>query len=134
MNSHKRADQADYNPENQYFVTSATSVQLIMEGIDNRWAIESGLHWCKDDFLKEDECTFTDKNAIKVMATFNNIAYGLYRLVAAIFNNHDMAATRIQYEEDPEDLLAKLVPLMEKQNLTMLLKENMRGRKKKVSE
>ena len=45
-----------------------------------------------------------------------------------------MAATRIQYEEDPEDLLAKLVPLMEKQNLTMLLKENMRGRKKKVSE
>ena len=44
-----------------------------------------------------------------------------------------MSATRIQFQDEPEKLLEKLVPLMEKQNLTMLLKQNMRGGKKKTS-
>ena len=133
MNSHKRKDQADYNPEDQYFVSSADNPQLIMEAIDNRWAIEAGLHWWKDDFLKEDECTFTDENAIKVMATLNNIAYGIYRLASAIFHDQKMSATRIVFQDEPEKLLEKLVPLMKKQNLSMLLKQNMRGGKNKTS-
>ena len=101
-----------------------------METIDNRWDIESGLHWGRDNFLKEDECTFTDKNAIKVMAVFNNITYALYRLASAIFDHECMAETRLRFEDCPEKMLAKLIPLTEKQNLTMLLKENMRGYRK----
>ena len=130
MISHKRKAQADYNPEPQYFISSSNSPQLIVETIDNRWHIEDGFHWWKDDFLKEDECTFMDKNAIKVMATFNNITYALYRIASAIFDDSCMAETRIRYEECPEKMLEKLIPLLEKQNLTMLLKENMKGRKK----
>ena len=130
MISHKRKDQADYNPEPQYFISSSDNPQLIMETIDNRWHIESGYHWWKDDFLKEDECTFMDKNAIKVMATFNNITYALYRIASAIFDYSCMAETRIRYEECPEKMLEKLIPLLEKQNLTMLLKQNMKGTKK----
>lgn len=129
--SHKRKDQVDYNPEPQYFISSSDNQQLIMETIDNRWHIESGYHWWKDDFLKEDECTFMDKNAIKVMATFNNITYALYRIASAIFDDSCMAETRIRYEESPEKMLEKLIPLMEKQNLTMLLKQNMKGAKKR---
>lgn len=64
MISHKRKDQADYNPEHQYFISSSDNPQLIVETIDNRWHIEDGFHWWKDDLLKEDECTFMDKNAI----------------------------------------------------------------------
>ena len=97
-----------------------------MEAIDNRWHIESGLHWFKDTELHEDACTFMNKNSIEVMATLNNIVYAIYRL-AAIFYKGDMGATRMRYTEQPDKLLAKLVPLMEKQNLTNLLKENMRG-------
>ena len=130
MISHKRKDQVDYNPEPQYFISSSDNQQLIMETIDNRWHIESGYHWWKDDFLKEDECTFMDKNAIKVMATFNNITYALYRIASAIFDDSCMAETRIRYEECPEKMLEKLIPLLEKQNLTMLLKQNMKGTKK----
>ena len=130
MISHKRKDQADYNPEPQYFISSSDNPQLIVETIDNRWHIEDGFHWWKDDFLKEDKCTFMDKNAIKVMATFNNITYALYRIASAIFDDSCMAETRIRYEECPEKMLEKLIPLLEKQNLTMLLKENMKGRKK----
>ena len=129
MVSHKRADQADYNPEDQYFVSSANNTQLIMEAIDNRWQVEQ-FHNYKDDFLKEDKCTFTDKNAIQVMAIFNNIAYALYRIASAIFNDSCMAETRIRFKDCPEEMLALLVPLLEKQNLTMLLKQTLRGRKK----
>jgi len=130
MISHKRMGQADYNPESQYFITSADNKRLIIESIDNRWSIEGDYHWLKDDFLKEDECTFTNKNAIKVMATFNNITYALYRIASAIFDDNCMAETRLRYEECPEEMLAKLVPLLEKRNFTTLIKNNMRGRKK----
>lgn len=132
MKSHKRKDQKDYNPEPQYFISSADNAQLIIEAIDNRWQIESGLHWFKDVVLHEDECTFMDKNCIEVMATLNNIVYAIYRMTAAIFFEGKMSRTRIRFKERPEELLALLVPLMEKQNLTMLLKENMRGRKKRT--
>ena len=130
MHSHKRKSQANYNPEAQYFISSADNIQLIMEAIDNRWSIESGLHWWKDDFSKEDECTFTDQNAIKVMTTLNNISYALYRIASAIFDDSCMAETRIRFEECPEEMLAKLIPLLVGRNLSNLLKENMKGRKK----
>ena len=41
-----------------------------------------------------------------------------------------MAETRIRFEECPEEMLAKLVPLLVGRNLSNLLKENMKGRKK----
>lgn len=131
MVSHKREGQKDYSPKYQHFITSTNSINLIVEAIDNRWEIEDGLHWFKDDFLKEDECTFTDKNSIQVMATFNNITYALYKIASAIFDDSCMAETRIRFEEHPEKMLYKLIPLMEKQNLSNLLKQNMKGRKGK---
>ena len=131
MNSHKRIKQKDYNPEDQFFISSSNNKDLILEAVDNRWEIEGDFHWFKDDFSKEDECTFTDKNAIQVMATFNNITYAFYRLASAIFDDQIMAETRIRYKDSPEKMLYKLVPLLEKQNLAMLLKQNMRGLIKK---
>ena len=100
-----------------------------MEAVDNRWSIEV-MHQYKDSYWNEDSCTFMNKNAIRIMAVFNNIAYSLYRIASAIFDNSSMAETRIRFQDSPEKMLSKLLPLMEKQNLTMLLKENMRGRKK----
>lgn len=129
MISHKRKAQRDYNPTPQYFVTSADNSQLIIEAIDNRWAIEDEPHFFKDLFLKEDSCTFTEKNAIKTMATLNNIVYALYRIAAAIFHGGDMAYTRNRYECCPEQMLEVLVPLLEKQNLTTLIKQSRAAQK-----
>lgn len=102
MHIHKRKSQANYNPEAQYF-SSADNIQLIMEAIDNRWSIESGLHWWKDDFSKEDECTFTVQNAIKVMTTLNNISYALYRIASAIL----MTPVWLKPELDLRNVLKK---------------------------
>ncbi len=71
-----------------------------------------------------------DKDATKVMATLNNIAYALYRVAAANFHGSCMAETRLRFEECPEDLLSRLVPLLKGQCLPDLLRENMRGARK----
>lgn len=127
MISHKREDQRDYNPLPQYFISSSTDIQLIAEAVDNRWNIEDGLHYFKDDFLREDECTFMGKNAVKVMATINNIVYAFYRIASAIIGDETMSETIIRYEDKPLELISLVVPLLKKVNLNKLIKMNMKG-------
>lgn len=130
MISHKRKDQMDYNPAPQYFVSSLADIQLIAEAADNRWDIEDGLHLFKDGFLKEDECTFTGKNVIKVMATINNIVYAFYKVASAIDGDDAMQKTIIRYKDDPVKLISLVVPLLKKTNFNALIKQNMKGVKK----
>lgn len=130
MISHKRSDQVDYNPHPQYFVSSSTDIQLIAEAIDNRWNIEDGLHYFKDDFLKEDSCTFMGKNAVKVMATINNIVYAFYRIASAIAGDKTMSMTIIRYKDNPVELISLVTPLLKKVNLNKLIAMNMKGVKK----
>ena len=132
MISHKRRKQRDYNPEPQYFVSSESSIQLIAEAIDNRWQIEDGLHRFKDLVLGEDDCTFMDQNAVKVMATINNTVYSLYRIASSILGHKSMTETRIRFMDDPISLLSTVLPLLEKKNLTKLIRANMRGGKQKA--
>ncbi len=86
-------------------MSSVTNKELIIEAIDNRWSIEDELHLFKDDFLREDACTFTNKNAIKTMAR-----------------------TRIRYKDNPMEIIELLLPLLNKKNVNRMILENMRGR------
>lgn len=131
MISYKRKKHDKAQPEPQYFIASFVNKELIMESIDNRWNIENGLHLFKDKFNKEDDCTFTDKTAIKTMATINNIVYALYRLASAVLNDASMAETKIRYKDNPIEMLSLILPLLDKKNITQLIQENMNGRKKK---
>lgn len=67
-------------------------------------SIEGSFHRTKDDFLKEDNCTLTDKNAIAVMAVINNVAYAIYKVVVALLGE-TMAAARIRFDDQPKNLL-----------------------------
>ena len=127
MISHKREDQSDYNPIPQYFVSSSPDIQLIAEAVDNRWDIEDGLHYFKDKFLDEDACTFMGKNAVKVMATINNIVYAFYRIASAIVGDETMSMTIIRYKDNPVELISLVAPLLKKTNLNKLIRMNMRG-------
>ena len=129
MVSHKRKDLKDYNHEQKYFISSANNAQLIMEAIDQRWHYESDIESFMDTELNKDERTDLDESSMEAMSTFNNVVFAIYRLAAATFYKGNMSATKIRHKDQPEKLLKKLVPLMEQQNLTNLLKENMRGRK-----
>ncbi len=130
MVSYKRKGKSDFNPQPQYFITSETNPDLIEEAIDNRWQIENGLHKFKDTFLGEDKCVFSNKNAVKVMAVINNLVYSLYRIASAIRGDKSMTETKIRYKEDPLSLIATVLPLLEKENLSKLIRENMRGKPK----
>jgi len=132
MISYKRKAQKDFNPEPQYFITSETNTQLIAEAADNRWEIEDGLHRFKDEVLLEDECTFMDKNAVKVMATINNTVYSIYRLACAIRGDSSMTETKIRFEDDPLSLISTVLPLLQGKNLSALIRERMRGRPRKT--
>ncbi len=130
MISYKRKGQPKFNPQPQYFITSETNTDLIEEAIDNRWQIENGLHKFKDTFLGEDKCVFSNKNAVKVMAVINNLVYSLYRIASAIRGDKSMTETKIRYKEDPLSLIATVLPLLEKENLSKPIRENMRGKPK----
>ena len=129
MVNHKRKDLKDYNPEQQYFISSANNAQLIMEALDQRWHYESDIESFMDTELNKDERKDLDESSMEAISTFNNVVFAIYRLAAATFYKGNMSATKIRHKDQPEKLLKKLVPLMEQQNLTNLLKENMRGRK-----
>ena len=92
-------------------------------------AIEDGLHRFKDEFLCEDECSFMDKNAVKVMATINNTVYSIYRIACAVLGHRSMTETKIRFKHDPIALIGTVLPLLQKNNLSALIRNNMRGRK-----
>ena len=130
MVSHKRDAHKKAKSETHYFISSSNNPTLIAEAIDNRWKIEDDLHKFKDVYLKEDACTFQDKNAVKVMATINNIVFSLYKIASAARNDKSMMETIIRFEDEPLDLISFLLPLFKKANLSRIVRENMRGVKK----
>ena len=127
--SNKRKNNDARKKNTMYFISSSDNVELVKECFDLRWKIEDDLHKFKDDFCKEDECSFTNKNAIKNMAVTNNIVHALYKIAASI-NNDTVDIAKIKYKEEPEKMLNMLLPLFKGNTATNLIKENMRGTKK----
>lgn len=130
MISYKRKGQKNFKPETHYFISSEKDPLLIAEAIDNRWQIENGLHRFKDEVLGEDDCVFMDKNAVKVMATINNTVYAIYRIACAVRGDKSMTETKIRFKDDPLSLIATVLPLLDRKNLSALIRENMRGKPK----
>lgn len=129
--SNKRKKQAKDKTSILHFLTSLEDDNLIVEAIDNRWNIENDLHKIKDEFFFEDDYTFTDKNAVKVMAVLNNICFSLFKIATAFLNNSNMTYTKIEYRDNPERLLGKIVPLLERDNFEELIRNNLKGGKNK---
>lgn len=128
MISNKRKNQSTSKKAERYFLTSLNDPQLIIEAIDNRWKIENDLHKVKDELFSEDNYTFTDKNAIKVMASLNNIAYSFFRITAAFLNEDIPIITKIKFNKDPFEILQKITPLLKSRNFNKLIKDNLKGR------
>ncbi len=64
-----------------YGVTSLTAHEApperLLELVREHWQIENGLHYRRDDTLKEDRCTLRREHAPEAMAVLNNIVLGL---------------------------------------------------------
>lgn len=126
--SHKRGNRSNDNV--RYFISSLNDAKTIIATIDNRWQLENNPHRIKDELFNEDNYRFRNKNAVKVMATFNNIAFSFYRLAAAFMNTTPQRA-KIRFEKDPVGIATTLIPMMEAKNFEEELKSHLKGRKKK---
>ena len=131
MISNKRKNQNTNKQTERYFLSSIKDPQLIVEAIDNRWKIENDLHKTKDEFFVEDNYKFTDKNAIKVMAALNNIAYSFFRITASFLQEKTPTITKIKFNKDPMEILEKITPLLNSREFNKLLNDNLKGKKSK---
>ena len=131
MISNKRKNQNINKQTERYFLSSIKDPQLIVEAIDNRWKIENDLHKTKDEFFVEDNYKFTDKNAIKVMAALNNIAYSFFRITASFLQEKTPTITKIKFNKDPMEILEKITPLLNSREFNKLLNDNLKGKKSK---
>ena len=131
MISNKRKNQNINKQTERYFLSSIKDPQLIVEAIDNRWKIENDLHKTKDEFFVEDNYKFTDKNAIKVMAALNNIAYSFFRITASFLQEKTPTITKIKCNKDPMEILEKITPLLNSREFNKLLNDNLKGKKSK---
>lgn len=131
MTSHKRKNQSVNKVSERCFLTSLKDTSLIVEAIDNRWKIENDLHKFKDDYFEEDNYKFTDKNAIKVMATLNNIAYSFFRITVSFLKEERPNITRIKFKKNPIEVLEKITPLLNNKNFKRQLRDNLKGVKSK---
>lgn len=129
MLSNKRGKQSTKKQVERYFLTSLTDTSLICEVVDKRWKIENSLHKTKDEMFFEDEYTFTDSNAVKVMATFNNIAYSFFRVATMFLQEKSMQFTKIKFNKDPVEILEKITPLLTQKEFKEQILKNLKGRK-----
>lgn len=129
MVSHKRDAHKESTPTVMYFISNSKDPELIAEVIDTRWNLEDGPHKFKDEFLNEDECSFADENAVKVMAIINDIIFGMYKLASSL-DNDTLHRTKIRYKEDPIKLFRRIYPFLEGNDVAMLIR-NAKKRKKR---
>ena len=126
--SHKRVGRKEGPSPVMYFLTSLTDREEIAETVQRRWEIENGLHRFKDTNLSQDRIRVRDRNALKNMATLNNVVYSLYRIAAGIVGKTPNQ-TKILYGDRPEELIGRIYPLTLGNRFTMLVKKKMRGTK-----
>lgn len=129
MVSSKRKRQASCRQTERYFLSSLKDPRIIAEAIDNRWKIENDLHKTKDEIFSEDGYRFSDRNAVKVMAGLNNVAYSFFRITAAFLKEETPTITKIKFQKDPIEVLSKISPLLNSRRFNSLIEENMKGKR-----
>ena len=92
-----------------YGVTSLTAQEAtpkqLLALIRKHWHIENGLHYRRDDTLKEDRCTLRRGHAAEAMAVINNVVLGLL-LRRGVKNVPD---ARRNFDADPKQAFDLIV-------------------------
>jgi predicted transposase YbfD/YdcC len=105
----ERIKEGQVTAEVVYGVTSLTAQEANPERllvlIRKHWQIENGLHYRRDDTLKEDRCTLRCGHAAEAMAVINNVVLGLL-LQRGVKNVPD---ARRDFDADPKQAFDLIV-------------------------
>jgi predicted transposase YbfD/YdcC len=104
----KRSKDGHAMHEVEYGITSLSAAeagpQRVLELIRGHWSIENGLHYRRDETLREDWCQLKHGQAPRAMAVINNLIVGL----VARLGWTNLAEARRHFDAHPEEVV-KLV-------------------------
>jgi len=118
------------NNEELCFISSSISRQLIIDGINSRWSIESDLHKYKDLILDEDYVRYRNNKAIKNLALINNIILVLLKITKSITKSNALKNTPMYYQEDPVISLSKVIKVFTSDELIHEIEKQLKSKKK----
>lgn len=105
----KRVKDGQITHEVVYGMTSLTAPEAgperLLALVRQHWEIENGLHYRRDDTLREDRCTLRKDHAPQVMAAINNLVLGLL-LRRGVKNVPD---ARREFDADPKHALTLIL-------------------------
>ena len=101
----------------RYFISNTQDHRLIIDGIEQRWAIENEYHKPKDIDLHEDGWKTTSKNALKNIATLNNLALLIIHMYAAI-SGKIFRKAKVYVQNNPHDSINFILGTMSSQEIT----------------
>lgn len=124
MVSTKRKD-----PCTMYFISNTQDHQLIIDGIENRWAIEDGYHKPKDVIFNEDVCRSTNKNALHNIAILNNLALQLFNIYQMI-SGKIFRKAKIYFQFNSVECLNTILGVMSSEEIVASLVKELKKEKK----
>jgi len=113
----------------RYFITNIKDAELICEAVEDRWAIENGLHKEKDVFFYEDRIRLTNKNAIRNMVLMNNLAMQITRIYQVVAEP-DFYMAKLTVHDLPIESIQRILAVMSSAEIIKMVKADLRAKKK----
>lgn len=111
------------------FITNAKDEELIMQAIENRWAVET-FHKLKDKDLGEDAVRSTDKRALNNIAVMNNLAQQLIKIYQSISPLEPRKA-KLHFRRHTVECLNTILSVMSSEEIIEKLVKDLEKRKRK---
>ncbi|MDR2821542.1 MAG: ISAs1 family transposase [Mycoplasmataceae bacterium] len=110
-----------------YFISSLTSFETIIEGIERRWTIENDLHRYKDALFNEDSIRCTNKTLISNLNIINNMLLVFVKLARSLkkYEEFNMKFIRNAMVYDGEKIFKTIINILGSKKILMNVKKTM---------
>ena len=113
----------------RYFITNTADDLLIRQAVENRWMVET-FHKLKDYDMQEDAVRSTDKQALRNIATLNNLGEQLFTLFQTITGLCHKEA-KVYFQENTIECLNVILSVMSSEQIVDSLVKDLKKRRRK---
>lgn len=113
----------------RYFITNTKDDLLICQAISLRWKIET-FHKLKDCDMQEDAVRSTDRQALRNIATLNNLGEQLFSMYQSISGLPHREA-KVYFQENPIECLNAILSVMSSEQIVDSLVKDLKKRRRK---
>lgn len=113
----------------RFFITNTRDGLLIRQAISLRWSVEN-FHKLKDYDMHEDAVRSTDKQALRNIATLNNLGEQLFSLFQSISVLPHREA-KVYFQENTIECLNTILSVMSSEEVVNSLVKDLKKRRRK---